>query len=76
MSLGVNLFSDYSGMGSFEQCSTQLEESMHHLGLNTGKGFKSITCCDNAAVPHTVLTSFSKASKCGPKHVLGTPGGL
>lgn len=68
LSRGVNLFSDYSGMGSFEQCAKQLRESLDHLGMTIGHGFKSIRACDSASIPRQLLETHTEGPE-KPRHV-------
>ena len=66
---GVRLYSDYSGMGCFEQAAAQLHATMEDLGYNTGKGFEGIRASDNKRLQTTVLMGHAKPE--GPTHVFG-----
>ena len=67
---GVNLVSDYSGIGSFEQCCHQLREAMVAMGIPVLRGFKSVRASDCARAPSQVLLSHKQGPE-KPCHIFG-----
>ena len=65
---GVNLFSDYSGVGSLEQVARHIHRAVQHIGLEPGRGFVSIRACDIAKLPQKVLLHHDEGPE-KPKHI-------
>lgn len=68
LSQGVNTYSDYSGMGCFEQALVNIREALQWRHHSVGIGFRSIRACDIGRLQQRVLLSHEPGPE-APLHI-------